>query len=358
MLCLAMEKSTLKQSWLRNTQMVDMPTTLRSIAHDDTMLISVLEQLLALTRADGVALATRDVISGDMVVELGCGIWEKRRGYRLSGLAGIEIDFFQAPYTTTCLPIVVDNTTVGSLCIGYNSRISATDMSILQAMSVIVGQALTTRQRLYHEREEIYDRALEGWVYALEMRDHETEAHTHRVTETTVELARFMGMNAEQLTHIRRGALLHDIGKIAIPDDILLKPGPLSETEWEVMRQHTQYAYDMLWPLSFLRPALDIPYYHHEKWDGSGYPQGLKGKQIPLAARIFAVVDVWDALSFARPYRPAWPKQKVLQHLRAQAGIHFDPAVVKLFLQYLDQQQSALCGIPYQPEQANRYMLA
>jgi response regulator RpfG family c-di-GMP phosphodiesterase len=176
-----------------------------------------------------------------------------------------------------------------------------------------------------------YDATLEGWVRALDLRDKGTEGHTQRVTETTIRLARAMGLSDEELIHMRRGALLHDIGKIGIPDRILLKPGPLTEDEWEVMRRHPLYAHQMLAPIPYLRGALDIPYCHHEKWDGTGYPRGLEGEQIPRAARIFAVADVWDALTCDRPYRAAWPREKAHAYIRAQAGKHFDPEVVRAF---------------------------
>jgi HD-GYP domain-containing protein (c-di-GMP phosphodiesterase class II) len=147
-----------------------------------------------------------------------------------------------------------------------------------------------------------------------------------------VRLAEDLGIRESDLPHVRRGALLHDIGKMGIPDDILLKPGPLSEEEWEIIRKHPGYAYEMLKHIDYLRPALDIPYCHHEHWDGNGYPRGLKGDDIPLPARIFAVVDVWDALLSDRPYRKAWPKEKVLSHLKKQAGKQFDPKVLQAFL--------------------------
>jgi HD-GYP domain-containing protein (c-di-GMP phosphodiesterase class II) len=147
-----------------------------------------------------------------------------------------------------------------------------------------------------------------------------------------VRLARAMGLGDEEVEHLRRGALLHDIGKLGIPDQILLKPGPLTEEEWAIMRTHPTLAYQWLAPIDYLRPALDIPYCHHEKWDGSGYPRGLSGEQIPLAARIFAVVDVWDALSSDRPYRKRWPEEKVRAHLVEQAGSHFDAQVVEIFI--------------------------
>jgi PAS domain S-box-containing protein/putative nucleotidyltransferase with HDIG domain len=187
-------------------------------------------------------------------------------------------------------------------------------------------------QRSNTELSLAYDTTLEGWSHALDLRDKETEGHTQRVTEMTMRLARAVGINEADLVHVRRGALLHDIGKMGIPDSILLKPGPLTEDEWEIMRRHPVYAYELLSPIEFLRPALHIPYSHHEKWDGTGYPRGLKAEQIPLAARIFAVIDVYDALSSDRPYRKAWPKEKVLAHLRSLSGTHFDPRVLETFL--------------------------
>lgn len=195
---------------------------------------------------------------------------------------------------------------------------------------------------LFHDLElshaeliQAYEQTIEGWARALDLRDKETEGHTQRVTELTVRLARELGLSGEALVHIRRGALLHDMGKMGIPDAILLKPGPLNEEEWEIMRQHPVLAYRMLSPIEYLRPALEIPYYHHERWDGTGYPNRLKGKEIPLAARIFAVVDVWDALTNDRPYRKAWSKEKALAEIVAQAGKQFDPEVVQAFVRLL-----------------------
>jgi putative two-component system response regulator len=187
-------------------------------------------------------------------------------------------------------------------------------------------------QRAHHELAQAYDETLKGWSLALELRDNETQGHSQRVTELTLSLAQAMGIGDGEIVHIRRGALLHDIGKMGIPDSILHKPGPLNEDEWKIMHQHPVYAYQVLSPIGYLRPALDIPYNHHEKWNGSGYPRGLKGEQIPLAARIFAVVDVWDALRCDRPYRAAWSDDNVRAYIREQAGIHFDPSIVKVFL--------------------------
>ena len=182
---------------------------------------------------------------------------------------------------------------------------------------------------------QAYDATIEGWSHALDLRDKETGGHTLRVTEMTVNLARALQVEEDRLVHIRRGALLHDIGKMGVPDSILLKAGPLTGEEWVIMRQHPQLAFDMLSPIAYLKPALDIPYCHHEKWDGTGYPRGLKGEQIPLAARLFAVVDVWDALTNDRPYRKAWPPAEAIRYIRDQAGSHFDPEVVKVFLRLI-----------------------
>jgi len=181
-----------------------------------------------------------------------------------------------------------------------------------------------------------YDTTLEGWSKALDLRDKETEGHTQRVMELTVRLARAIGLREEEIVHLRRGALLHDIGKMGIPDSILLKPGPLTDEEWIIMKNHPVYAFELLAPVAHLRPALDIPYGHHEKWDGTGYPRGLRGNQIPLAARIFAVADVWDALRSDRPYRAAWPQERALDYIREQAGKHFDPAIVEVFLRLVE----------------------
>jgi PAS domain S-box-containing protein len=177
-----------------------------------------------------------------------------------------------------------------------------------------------------------YDTTIEGWSRALDLRDSATEGHSQRVTEMTLRIARLLGVSNDDLVHVRRGALLHDIGKIAIPDNILLKPGPLTDEEWALMRRHPDIARELLEPIPFLRPALPIPLYHHEQWDGSGYPNGLKGEQIPLVARIFAVVDVWDATISNRPYRPAWTEDQVRENIRSLAGTHLDPHIVELFL--------------------------
>ncbi|HLO31503.1 MAG TPA: HD domain-containing phosphohydrolase [Anaerolineales bacterium] len=188
-------------------------------------------------------------------------------------------------------------------------------------------------QRSNFELAMAYEATIEGWSRALDLRDKETEGHTQRVTHLTLKLARRMGLSDERLVLIKRGALLHDIGKMGIPDYILHKPEELTEEEQQLMRQHPQLAYDMLEPIAYLRDALDIPYCHHEKWDGTGYPRGLSGTQIPLEARLFTIVDVWDAITTDRPYRQGWPRQKALEYIHEQSGKYFDPHLVEIFLQ-------------------------
>jgi putative nucleotidyltransferase with HDIG domain len=187
-------------------------------------------------------------------------------------------------------------------------------------------------QRSHNELLMAYDITIEGWSRALDYRDKETEGHSRRVTEMTMKLARQLGLGDAELVHIRRGALLHDIGKLGVSDSILLKPCSLTEEEFGEMREHPRIAYKLLSPIDFLKPAIDIPYCHHEKWDGTGYPRGLQGEEIPLAARIFAVVDVWDALHSDRPYRSAWPAEQIREHIKSLAGTHFDPHMVDSFL--------------------------
>ena len=238
------------------------------------------------------------------------------------------------------VPLVAKGQVKGILEIFHRDSLSP-DSEWLDFLDTLAGQAAIAidnatlfddLQRSNIELKLAYDTTLEGWSRALDLRDKETEGHTHRVTEMTLKLARTMGIAEDELIHVRRGALLHDMGKMGVPDRILLKPGPLDDGEWKLMRQHPSHAYKMLAPITYLRPALNIPYCHHEKWDGTGYPRGLKGDQIPLEARIFAVVDVWDALRSDRPYRSAWPKDKVRDHIQSLSGQHLHPEVVEAFL--------------------------
>lgn len=243
------------------------------------------------------------------------------------------------------LPIRINGALWGVLNV-ESPQVAAFDASDVRALETVVSQAgaalgnVILLDDLRLSRDELraaYNETLEGWARALDLRDRETEGHSQRVTGLTVALARRLGMAEEELVHLYRGALLHDIGKVGIPDAILHKPGPLTEEEWQVMRLHPRMAYDVLRPIAFLRPALDVPYAHHEHWDGGGYPRGLSGEQIPLAARIFSVVDVWDALRSDRPYRAAWTEGQAREHLLAQSGRQFDPQVVRAFLALLDE---------------------
>lgn len=277
----------------------------------------------------------------------------ERRTIHIPCLPEAERDSVQAPLladegfiTYYAVPLIAKGQIQGVLEVCHRSPVDP-DGEWLQFLETLAGQAaiatdnvalLDQLERSHLELILAYDATIEGWARALDLRDKETEGHSRRVTEMTLRLARALGMKEEELVHVRRGALLHDIGKAGVPDSILLKPGPLTPEEWEIMRRHPRYAYEMLSPIAYLRLALDIPYCHHEKWDGTGYPRGLKGEQIPLAARIFAVVDVWDALSSDRPYRPAWLPEKMRAYLKEEAGRHFDPRVVEVFLKILEEE--------------------
>lgn len=259
--------------------------------------------------------------------------------------------FFESLSIPLPLKITAIYLIVGFLWIGFSDRIllllihDVSSLSFLQTIKgwvyvlvtagllyVLIQSDFSTIQNSQQALQDSYDATLAGWVHVLDLRDKETEGHTQRVTELTLSLARQMGFDEIELDHVRRGALLHDIGKIGVPDSILIKPDVLTDEELAIMRKHPAYAYELLSPITFLRPVLDIPYCHHEKWDGTGYPRGLKGEQIPLAARIFAIVDVWDALLSDRPYRRGWSQSQVRQHIQAESGKYFDPRVVEVFL--------------------------
>jgi PAS domain S-box-containing protein/putative nucleotidyltransferase with HDIG domain len=241
------------------------------------------------------------------------------------------------------VPLIAKGVVKGVLEIFHRSRLEG-GSEWLAFMETLAGQAaiavdsaqmFSGLQRSNIDLVLAYDATIEGWSKTLDLRDRETEDHSQRVTELSDRLARTLGMGESELVHLRRGALLHDIGKMGIPDEILHKPGALDEEERKIMEKHPQFAFDLLSPISYLRPAIDIPYCHHEHWDGSGYPRGLKGDQIPLAARIFAVVDTWDALTSNRPYREAWPQKQVVEHIRSLSGINFDPMIVEAFLRMI-----------------------
>ncbi len=252
------------------------------------------------------------------------------------------------PFVSYCgVPLIVKGQVRGVLEVFHRSELTPEPewLEFLETLAAQTAIAIDNielfekAQRSIFELGAAYEATIEGWSYALYLRDQETEGHTQRVTELTLRVAAAIGMSTDQLVHFRRGALLHDIGKMGIPDSILLKPGPLTEAEWDIMRRHPVYAYELLSPIDYLHPAMDIPYCHHERWDGSGYPRGLKGEQIPLAARIFAIGDVWDALCSDRPYRAAWSVEKTREYIQANAGILFDPDIVSIFLKLANADQ-------------------
>ncbi len=256
-------------------------------------------------------------------------------GFRILKL--LEVEDFVTYYA---VPLVAKGHVIGVLELFHRSSLEPDEewFEFVAALALQAAIAIDNNSLFYNlERSKMdlflaYDRTIEGWSLALDYRDKETAGHSQRVTELTLRIARELGMNEEELVHVRRGALLHDIGKMGIPDSILLKAGTLTDEEWNIMRLHPVYSQDFLYPVVYLRPAIDIPYCHHEKWDGSGYPRGLKGEQIPRSARIFTVVDVWDALRTDRRYRPAWTEEKTIEYIRSLSGIQFDPEVVEAFL--------------------------
>jgi PAS domain S-box-containing protein len=259
---------------------------------------------------------------------------EDYRNERLAG--GLFRDYY-------AIPLIAKGELRGLLEV-YHRESLASDREWIEFLETLAGHTALAidNARMFDDVQQAnleltlsYDATIQGWSHALDLRDKETEGHSERVTDLTLRLAQAMGIDAVQQTHMRRGALLHDIGKMGVPDPILHKPGALTEEERFLMQRHPEYAYNLLYPIAFLRPALEIPLCHHEKWDGTGYPHGLLGKQIPISARIFAVVDVWDALCSDRPYRPAWPPARVLEHIRFLSGSHFDPAVVEAFVKLM-----------------------
>ncbi len=279
----------------------------------------------------------------------------QRKTIHISDLLHKKTDYLRSPvfYKESFvsyfgIPLIAKGQVCGVLEIFHRTLLDP-DPDWLSFMETLAGQAAIAienatlfreLQRSNIELTRAYDATIDGWSRALELRDRETEGHTQRVAGATLQLARRMNFNETELVHVRRGAILHDIGKMAIPDGILLKSTALTDSEREIIRQHPRYAYDMLSPIPYLRQALDIPLYHHEKWDGTGYPHGLKGEQIPLPARLFSVVDVFDAVTSDRPYRLAWPREKALDYIREQSGKYFDPNVVEEFMKIVDEGQT------------------
>jgi HD-GYP domain-containing protein (c-di-GMP phosphodiesterase class II) len=242
------------------------------------------------------------------------------------------------------VPLIAKGTLKGVLEIFHRSHLDP-DLDWMNFLETLSGQAsiaidnVLLFEGIQQSNQELiaaYDATIIGWSQAMDLRDKETEGHTQRVTDLTLKLAKRMGIGQPEMVQIRRAALLHDIGKLGVPDQILFKPGPLTDAEWTIMHQHPNFAYNMLMPIAYLRSALDIPYCHHEKWDGSGYPRGLKGEDIPMAARLFAIIDVWDALRSNRPYRASWTAEKTRQYILDQSGKQFDPVVVRYFMEMLE----------------------
>lgn len=271
----------------------------------------------------------------------------ERRLVRIDDMRHAEIDFVRKAllagedFSAYCaVPLIAKGQVKGVLeifqgdgTLPYDEGMEFFEALASQAAIAIDNATLFNDLQISHTKLVIaYDSTIEGWGKALNLRDRETENHTLRVTELTVRVARSYGMSEKEIVYARRGSLLHNIGKMGVPDATLMKEGPLTPEEEAIMHRHPQYAFEILMPIAYLRSALDIPYCHHEKWDGTGYPRGLKGEQIPIAARIFALADIWDALISDRLYREAWSREKVEEYFRSQAGKHFDPHLVELFL--------------------------
>jgi HD-GYP domain-containing protein (c-di-GMP phosphodiesterase class II) len=335
---------------------------LRTAITQADILPVILDQLVTRLNVHGAFITLRNEKNECPRIVLGCGTWDQLSDRDLPNTESLCCkvintgqmylnnqaatdpnfpfpDLIDGVKAIASVPLVTQDHVFGALTVGYQHPITPEEVHILTAISNIAASA-TQRARLYEqtskqaaELSEAYDATIEGWALALELRDKETQGHSRRVTELTTRLAASMGVVEEDLVNLRRGVLLHDIGKMGIPDSILLKPGPLTEEEWNIMRLHPEHAYRMLSSISYLRPALDIPYCHHEKWDGTGYPRKLKGEEIPLYARIFAVVDVIDAITSPRPYRSfTCSLHEALAYIREQAGHHFDPGVVDALL--------------------------
>ncbi len=335
----------------------------------------ILDRIMELFNAEGVALEIVTQDRREIVTELARGVWEHLTGHRSQPANRITKEVFSSGHpfvknninaieesmeTTlysglpviACVPIVAQDLPIGVMWVGRKNAFQEEEIKLLASIGEIVGA--TVRRMGLHDitehlladlqvanrnLEKSYDTTLEGWAKALELRDKETEGHSRRMSDFTIQLAYEVGIPKADLIHIRRGVLLHDIGKMGVSDQLLHKPTSLTEEEWVVMRKHPQFAYDLLYPIIYLRPALDIPYCHHEKWDGTGYPRHLKGGQIPIAARVFAVVDVYDALLSSRPYRSTWPRRKVIAYIREQSGKQFDPNVVEAFFNLIKKKK-------------------
>jgi len=358
----------LKESQLR--ALMSVGQAINSSAGLRRVLEEVMDSLITLMRAERGFLMLREP-TGELVVRIARGIAHINldgEAFKVSRTVVKKVTESGKPVLTTnaqadprfdaqmsvaayqlrsilCVPLKLKDDLIGVLYVDNRAHAGIFKENDLELISAFADQAAVAiesarlfedLQDSHRELERAYQATLEGWVRALDLRDKETEGHTQRVTILTHRLARSMGVDSDAIVHITRGALLHDIGKMAIPDGILLKPGQLTDDERKLIQKHPVYAYEMLRPIDFLIPAIDIPYCHHEKWDGTGYPRGLRGDEIPFAARIFPVIDVWDALTSDRPYRKAVPHDEVRQRIKADSGKHFDPLVIEAFMDLQD----------------------
>lgn len=370
------DEITLRQDELK--ALMGIGSVINSSLGRKRVLEEVMDSLIHLMRAERGFLILRDPVSGELRPETSRGIDHinlDAEAFKVSGTIVRKVAETGVPILTTnaqqdprfggqesivafnlrsilCAPLTLKDRLIGVLYVDNRVHAGIFQESDLALMTAFADQAAvaihnadlfeslkSTNLQLEAANIELgiaYEATLRGWVRALDYRDKETEGHTQRVTVLTQKLAQKMGVDRATLEHYTRGALLHDIGKMAISDEILRKKGPLTPEERAVMEKHPVYAYEMLSPIEFLRPAIDIPYRHHEKWDGTGYPHGLQGEDIPLAARIFCVIDVWDALTSDRPYREPLPHDKVRRMIEADSGKHFDPQVVEAFMDMKD----------------------
>jgi putative nucleotidyltransferase with HDIG domain len=370
------EEITSKQHELK--ALMGIGSVINSSLGKKRLLEEVMDSLIKLMRAERGFLILRDPIDGKLKPETSRGIDHvnlEGAAFKVSGTIIRKVAETGVPILTTnaqqdprfvgqesvvafnlrsilCAPLKLKDVLIGVLYVDnrvHTGMFQESDLNLITAFADQAAVAINNadlfeklkRTNLQLEAANIelgiaYEATLRGWVRALDFRDKETEGHTQRVTVLTQRLAQAMGVDREALEHITRGALLHDVGKMAISDEILRKKGPLTTEERAIIQKHPVYAYEMLSPIEFLRPAIDIPYCHHEKWDGTGYPRGLKEDQIPFAARIFPIIDVWDALTSDRPYRQAMQHDEVRQIVLADSGKHFDPLVVEAFMDLKD----------------------
>lgn len=348
---------------------VAMAKALRTAISFADVLDAILDQVVKFLRAGGASFVMKDELTGDGIKIASRGQGEGSPGRRIpagQGISGWVINTGKVYITNdlqgdglmyfkdniigltalVSMPLSVEDKIIGSLQVARSEAFTAEDIQLLIAISDMAASAIH-RAYLYQKGEEqakelteAYEATLMGWSEAMELRDRETRGHSNRVVDKSVSLARRLRIPEEDIVQLRRGSLLHDIGKMGIPDSILLKPGPLSDDEWRTMKKHPVMAFQMLAGVPYLKQALDVPLYHHERWDGKGYPYGLREKQIPILARIFAVVDVWDALTTDRPYRPGWSQLEAMEYIEQQANKHFDPEVVNAFLDMMNNEKS------------------